>query len=46
MQSYLEHDWASTEINFSQIAAGDFPTHISASALIQDFFMAFTRPAA
>ncbi|KAF8317718.1 carbohydrate esterase family 1 protein [Clavulina sp. PMI_390] len=41
-----KHDWPSTDINFSQIAAGDLPTHISASAIIQSFFMNFTRPAA
>ncbi|KAK5992342.1 putative feruloyl esterase C-like protein [Cladobotryum mycophilum] len=41
-----KHDWPSTEINFSQLAAGDKPTHIEASALIQDFFMKYTRPAA
>lgn len=40
-----EHDWPSTEINFSQLAAGDKPTHIEASAIIQKFFMNFTRPA-
>ena len=40
-----KHDWPSTEPNFSQVAAGDLPTHIEASALIQNFFMNFTRPA-
>lgn len=40
-----KHDWPSTEINFSQIAALDLPTHISASAIIQSFFMTYTRPA-
>ncbi|QLI73422.1 uncharacterized protein G6M90_00g094480 [Metarhizium brunneum] len=39
-----KHDWPSTEPNFSQLAAGDKPTHIQASAIIQDFFMRFTRP--
>lgn len=41
----VEHDWPSTTINFSQLAAGDKPTHLDASAIIQDFFMKFTRPA-
>lgn len=41
----VEHDWPSTEINFSQLAALDLPTHISASAIIQEFFGNFTRPA-
>ena len=40
-----EHDWPSTEPNLSQLAAGDKPTHIDASAIIQDFFSKFTRPA-
>lgn len=40
-----EHDWPSTEPNFSQLAAGDLPTHIQASKIIQEFFMNFTRPA-
>ena len=40
-----EHNWPSTEINFSQLASGDGPTHLQASAIIQDFFMNFTRPA-
>ncbi|KAK2608945.1 hypothetical protein QQS21_002521 [Conoideocrella luteorostrata] len=39
-----KHCWPSTEINFSQLAAGDTPTHIEASAIIQEFFMRFTRP--
>lgn len=42
---FLEHDWPSTEPNFSQLAAGDKPGPIDASAIIQDFFMKFTRPA-
>ena len=40
-----KHDWPSTELDFSAIAAGDLPTHIEASAIIQEFFMGFTRPA-
>jgi len=45
MLSRIEHDWPSTEPNFSQAAANDTPTHIEASELIQGFFMNFTRPA-
>ncbi|KAL7944981.1 carbohydrate esterase family 1 protein [Trichoderma barbatum] len=49
MEHYLtddqKHDWASPDINFSQIAAGDWPTHISATTLVVEFFMRFTRPA-
>jgi poly(3-hydroxybutyrate) depolymerase len=41
-----KHDWPSTSIDFTQIAAGDTPTHIDASAIIQQFFANFTRPAA
>ncbi|CAG9957237.1 unnamed protein product [Clonostachys rosea f. rosea IK726] len=40
-----KHCWASTEINFSQLAAGDKPTHIEASAIFREFFKSFTRPA-
>ncbi|CAG9974664.1 unnamed protein product [Clonostachys byssicola] len=40
-----KHCWASTEINFSQLAAGDKPTHIEASAIFREFFKNFTRPA-
>ncbi|KAK8021913.1 alpha/beta-hydrolase [Apiospora arundinis] len=42
----MKHDWPSTEPNFSQVAAGDVPTHIQASAIMQDFFRNYTRPAA
>ncbi|KAK8097489.1 hypothetical protein PG984_016628 [Apiospora sp. TS-2023a] len=42
----MKHVWPSTEINFSQVAAGDVPTHIQASQIMQDFFRNFTRPAA
>ena len=41
-----EHAWPSTEPNFSQKAAGDVPTYIDASVVMQDFFRNFTRPAA
>lgn len=41
-----EHAWPSTKPNFSQKAAGDFPTYIDASVIMQDFFRNFTRPAA
>ncbi|KAI1337523.1 carbohydrate esterase family 1 protein [Xylariaceae sp. FL0016] len=40
----MGHCWASTEINFSQIAAGEGPTHIEASQIIMDFFDQFTKP--
>ncbi|KAI0599172.1 carbohydrate esterase family 1 protein [Biscogniauxia sp. FL1348] len=40
----MGHCWASTEINFSQIAAGQGPTHIQASQIIMDFFDQFTKP--
>ncbi|KAI1103261.1 Alpha/Beta hydrolase protein [Jackrogersella minutella] len=40
----MGHCWASTEINFSQIAAGEGPTHIQASQIIMDFFDQFTKP--
>ncbi|KAL7625382.1 hypothetical protein AAE478_004599 [Parahypoxylon ruwenzoriense] len=40
----MGHCWASTEINFSQIAAGEGPTHIQASQIIMDFFDRFTKP--
>ncbi|CAJ2507396.1 Uu.00g085820.m01.CDS01 [Anthostomella pinea] len=40
----MGHCWASTEINFSQIAAGQGPTHIQASQVIMDFFDQFTKP--
>ncbi|KAI0380790.1 carbohydrate esterase family 1 protein [Hypomontagnella monticulosa] len=40
----MGHCWASTEINFSQIAAGEGPTHIKASQIIMDFFDNFTKP--
>ncbi|XXH00558.1 hypothetical protein Hte_006906 [Hypoxylon texense] len=40
----MGHCWASTEINFSQIAAGELPTHIQASQIIMDFFDQFTKP--
>ncbi|KAI1762702.1 carbohydrate esterase family 1 protein [Hypoxylon sp. FL1150] len=40
----MGHCWASTEINFSQIAAGELPTHIEASQIIMDFFDSFTKP--
>lgn len=41
-----KHDWPSPWPNFSQLAALDKPTHLEASALIQDFFLKYTRPAA
>ncbi|KAK8054798.1 hypothetical protein PG993_000025 [Apiospora rasikravindrae] len=41
-----EHVWPSTEPNFSQLAAGDVPTRIQASEIMQDFFRRYTRPAA
>ncbi|KAK7923593.1 hypothetical protein PG985_007664 [Apiospora marii] len=41
----MKHAWPSTEINFSQLAAGDVPTHIQASQIMQEFFRNFTRPA-
>lgn len=41
----IEHCWASKAINFSQLAAGDGPTYISATKIFIDFFMQFTRPA-
>ena len=37
------HCWASTEINFSQIAAGEGPTHIQASEIIMQFFDQHTK---
>ncbi|KAI1084150.1 carbohydrate esterase family 1 protein [Whalleya microplaca] len=40
----MGHCWASTEINFSQIAAGEGPTHIEASKIIMEFFDQFTKP--
>ncbi|KAI2615886.1 carbohydrate esterase family 1 protein [Hypoxylon sp. NC1633] len=40
----MGHCWASTEINFSQIAAGEGPTHIQASQIIMEFFDQFTKP--
>ncbi|KAI0011098.1 carbohydrate esterase family 1 protein [Xylariaceae sp. FL0662B] len=40
----MGHCWASTEINFSQIAAGEGPTHIDASKIIMEFFDQFTKP--
>ncbi|TQV94358.1 hypothetical protein V2A60_002608 [Cordyceps javanica] len=40
-----KHDWPSPWPNFSQLAALDTPTHLEASALIQAFFMKYTRPA-
>ncbi|OAA69890.1 carbohydrate esterase family 1 protein [Cordyceps fumosorosea ARSEF 2679] len=39
-----KHDWPSPWPNFSQLAALDKPTHLEASAIIQEFFMRFTRP--
>ncbi|KAF4126926.1 depolymerase [Geosmithia morbida] len=39
-----KHCWASTEPNFSQVAAGDGPTYLEASELIAEFFRNFTRP--
>ncbi|KAL1849172.1 hypothetical protein VTK73DRAFT_9931 [Phialemonium thermophilum] len=41
----MRHQWPSEEINFSQLAAGGWPTHIEASSIIQGFFDSFTRPA-
>ncbi|KAK8143738.1 hypothetical protein G3M48_006826 [Beauveria asiatica] len=40
-----KHDWPSPWPNFSQLAALDKPTYLEASALIQEFFMKYTRPA-
>jgi len=40
----MGHCWASTEINFSQIAAGQWPTHIDASSIIMEFFDRHQRP--
>ncbi|KAJ9131608.1 Feruloyl esterase C-like protein [Pleurostoma richardsiae] len=40
----MKHQWPSEEPNFSQIAAGGWPTHIEASSIVQDFFDNFTRP--
>ncbi|KAH7031416.1 Alpha/Beta hydrolase protein [Microdochium trichocladiopsis] len=40
----MGHCWASTEINFSQIAAGQWPTHIDASSIIMAFFDRFQKP--
>ncbi|KAI5867258.1 carbohydrate esterase family 1 protein [Durotheca rogersii] len=40
----MGHCWASTEINFSQIAAGEGPTYIQASRIIMDFFDRFAKP--
>ncbi|KAK8087554.1 hypothetical protein PG997_002515 [Apiospora hydei] len=42
----MKHVWPSTDPNFSQLAAGDVPTHIQASELMQVFFRSYTRPAA
>ncbi|KAK8127096.1 Alpha/Beta hydrolase protein [Apiospora kogelbergensis] len=42
----MKHDWPSTEPNFSQVAAGDVPTHIQASEIMQAFFRNYTRPSA
>ncbi|KIY68888.1 carbohydrate esterase family 1 protein [Cylindrobasidium torrendii FP15055 ss-10] len=41
----MGHVWPSTELNFSQIAAGEGPTYISASKLAMEFFDRFVRPA-
>ncbi|KAF9024551.1 carbohydrate esterase family 1 protein [Hymenopellis radicata] len=41
----MGHVWPSTEPNFSQIAAGEGPTHIEASSLLMTFFDQFVRPA-
>ncbi|KAB8349403.1 hypothetical protein FH972_023430 [Carpinus fangiana] len=40
----LEHVWPSKLPNFSQLAAGDTPTHVQASKLVVDFFDNFVRP--
>ncbi|KAF2435432.1 carbohydrate esterase family 1 protein [Tothia fuscella] len=40
----MGHQWPSTVVNFSGIAAGKGPTHIDASALIIQFFDRFTKP--
>jgi len=40
----LGHVWASTEPNFSQLAALELPTHIQASEIIMKFFSGFTKP--
>ncbi|KAI2784620.1 carbohydrate esterase family 1 protein [Daldinia loculata] len=40
----MGHCWASTEINFSQVAAGQGPTHIQASQIIMEFFDKFAKP--
>ncbi len=44
LTSELGHCWASTEINFSQIAAGEGPTHIEASSIIMEFFDQYAKP--
>lgn len=41
----MKHVWPSKKPNFSQLAAGDKPTHIEASEIIQRFFDAYERPA-
>ncbi|KAJ7150085.1 carbohydrate esterase family 1 protein [Mycena crocata] len=40
----MKHCWASTTINFSQIAAGQGPTPIDASTIVMAFFDKFTKP--
>ncbi|KAH8833346.1 carbohydrate esterase family 1 protein [Flagelloscypha sp. PMI_526] len=40
----MGHVWPSTEINFSQLAAGEGPTYIQASDLVMKFFDKFSLP--
>ena len=41
---FAGHQWASTEPNFSQLAAGTSPAHIQASSIVMAFFDQFVKP--
>ncbi|KAJ7728805.1 carbohydrate esterase family 1 protein [Mycena maculata] len=40
----MGHCWASTTLDFSEIAAGQGPTPIDASTIVMNFFDQFTKP--